>query len=74
MTAPMIMSARCALAALDRRHDGGLFPLRPCLLGRVANCIISEVRGINRVVYDITSKPQHHRVGMARKFNLLIKS
>lgn len=27
------------------------------LLGRVANRIINEVRGINRVVYDITSKP-----------------
>ncbi|MEW6776765.1 MAG: glutamine-hydrolyzing GMP synthase [Bdellovibrionota bacterium] len=27
------------------------------LLGKVANRIINEVRGINRVVYDITSKP-----------------
>lgn len=27
------------------------------LLGRVANRIVNEVRGINRVVYDITSKP-----------------
>jgi len=26
-------------------------------LGRVANRIINEVRGINRVTYDITSKP-----------------
>jgi GMP synthase (glutamine-hydrolysing) len=26
-------------------------------LGRVANCIVNEVRGINRVVYDVTSKP-----------------
>ncbi|MEX2452149.1 MAG: glutamine-hydrolyzing GMP synthase [Rhodospirillales bacterium] len=26
-------------------------------LGRVANRIINEVRGINRVVYDVTSKP-----------------
>ena len=26
-------------------------------LGRVANRIINEVRGINRVVYDITTKP-----------------
>jgi len=26
-------------------------------LGRVANRIVNEVRGINRVVYDITSKP-----------------
>jgi GMP synthase (glutamine-hydrolysing) len=27
------------------------------LLSRVANRIINEVRGINRVVYDISSKP-----------------
>ena len=27
------------------------------LLGRVSNRIINEVRGINRVTYDISSKP-----------------
>ena len=26
-------------------------------LGRVANRIINEVRGVNRVTYDVTSKP-----------------
>jgi GMP synthase (glutamine-hydrolysing) len=31
--------------------------LPPDLLGRVANRIINEVRGVNRVVYDISSKP-----------------
>ena len=33
------------------------YPLDHAFLGRVANPIINEVRGINRVTYDITSKP-----------------
>ena len=31
--------------------------LPPELLGRVANRIINEVKGVNRVVYDVSSKP-----------------
>jgi len=31
--------------------------LPPDLLGRISNRIINEVKGINRVVYDISSKP-----------------
>lgn len=32
-------------------------PLPNALLGRISTRIINEVRGVNRVVYDITSKP-----------------
>jgi GMP synthase (glutamine-hydrolysing) len=31
--------------------------VRPRFLGRVANRIIRECRGVNRVTYAITSKP-----------------
>ena len=45
-----------------RRHvvDGmtaDFFPYDMNFLGRAATRIINEVRGINRVVYDVTSKP-----------------
>jgi GMP synthase (glutamine-hydrolysing) len=33
------------------------FPFPPDILGRMANRIINEVRGVNRVVYDVSSKP-----------------
>jgi GMP synthase (glutamine-hydrolysing) len=33
------------------------FPFDMSFLGRVATRIINEVRGVNRVVYDVTSKP-----------------
>jgi GMP synthase (glutamine-hydrolysing) len=33
------------------------YPFEMEFIGRVATRIINEVRGINRVVYDITSKP-----------------
>jgi len=33
------------------------FPFDHDFLGRVATRIINEVRGVNRVVYDVTSKP-----------------
>ncbi len=49
----------CALRAVTST-DGmtaDFFPFEMEFLGRVANRIINEVRGINRVVYDVTSKP-----------------
>jgi GMP synthase (glutamine-hydrolysing) len=33
------------------------FPFDMTFLGRTANRIINEVKGVNRVVYDVTSKP-----------------
>jgi GMP synthase (glutamine-hydrolysing) len=49
----------CALRAVTST-DGmtaDYFPFDHAFLGRVATRIINEVKGINRVTYDITSKP-----------------
>jgi GMP synthase (glutamine-hydrolysing) len=48
-----------ALRSVDTRDfmTADWSPLPHDLLGRVANRIVNEVKGVNRVVYDITSKP-----------------
>jgi len=49
----------CALRAVTST-DGmtaDVFPFEMAFLTRVSNRIVNEVRGINRVTYDITSKP-----------------
>ncbi len=49
----------CALRAVTST-DGmtaDWYPFEPNFLAKVSNRIINEVKGINRVVYDITSKP-----------------
>lgn len=49
----------CALRAVTST-DGmtaDYFPFEHAFLARIATRIVNEVRGINRVVYDITSKP-----------------
>jgi GMP synthase (glutamine-hydrolysing) len=49
----------CALRAVTS-IDGmtaDFYPFDMAFLGRTATRIINEVRGINRVVYDVTSKP-----------------
>ncbi len=49
----------CALRAVTST-DGmtaDFFPFPMDFLGRAATRIINEVRGVNRVVYDVTSKP-----------------
>ncbi|WP_374653159.1 glutamine-hydrolyzing GMP synthase [Dongia sp.] len=49
----------CGLRAVTST-DGmtaDFYPFEPAFLGRVATRIVNEVKGINRVVYDYTSKP-----------------
>ncbi|SLN46897.1 glutamine-hydrolyzing GMP synthase [Oceanibacterium hippocampi] len=49
----------CALRAVTST-DGmtaDYYPFDHAFLGRVSSRIINEVRGVNRVVYDVTSKP-----------------
>ncbi len=49
----------CALRAITS-VDGmtaDFYPFEMAFLGRVANRIVNEVKGINRVTYDVTSKP-----------------
>jgi len=49
----------CALRAVTST-DGmtaDIYPFDMGFLSRVAGRIVGEVRGINRVTYDITSKP-----------------
>ncbi|MBV1886033.1 MAG: GMP synthase (glutamine-hydrolyzing), partial [Parvibaculaceae bacterium] len=49
----------CALRAVNST-DGmtaNYYPFTHEFLGRASTRIINEVRGINRVVYDVTSKP-----------------
>src|SRR6201991_2042603 len=49
----------CALRAVTST-DGmtaDFYPFDMAFLGRVANRIVNEVKGINRVTYDVTSKP-----------------
>lgn len=40
-----------------QNHKADLYPCECSFLESVSNRIINEVEGINRVVYDITSKP-----------------
>jgi GMP synthase (glutamine-hydrolysing) len=50
-----VLAIRCVTSVDGMTADW--VPLPPEILGRVSSRIINEVRGINRVVYDISSKP-----------------
>ena len=45
------------LPSVAKNWTADFFPFDMEFLGRTTNRIINEVRGINRVVYDTTSKP-----------------
>ena len=50
-----VIAVRCVGSVDGMTADW--FPLAPELLGKISNRIINEVEGVNRVVYDISSKP-----------------
>ncbi len=54
-TYDQVIALRCVTAEDAMTADWAQLPYD--LLGRVSNRIINEVRGVNRVVYDISSKP-----------------
>jgi hypothetical protein len=43
------------------------FPFEMAFLGRATTRIINEVKGVNRVVYDVTSKPPGTR-GVSKRW------
>ncbi|MGQ9819161.1 MAG: glutamine-hydrolyzing GMP synthase [Candidatus Kapaibacteriales bacterium] len=50
-----VCSLRAVVSSDGMTADWFVFP--PMILSKISNRIINEVRGINRIVYDITSKP-----------------
>jgi GMP synthase (glutamine-hydrolysing) len=51
---------RVVVVRLVQSVDGmtaNWFPASPALLSRISTRIVNEVRGVNRVVYDVTTKP-----------------
>ena len=55
--APTISSVRLRAVTSADGMTADFYPFDMDVLGRAATRIINEVQGINRVVYDVTSKP-----------------
>jgi GMP synthase (glutamine-hydrolysing) len=54
-TYEQVIALRAVTSTDGMTADWAELPLP--FLGRVANRIVNEVRGVNRVVYDLSSKP-----------------
>ena len=54
-TYEQVVSLRCVHSTDGMTADWGHLPYD--ILAKISNDIINEVKGINRVVYDISSKP-----------------
>ena len=50
-----VVAVRCVTSSDFMTADW--YPMDPAVLGRISGRIINEVKGINRVCYDISSKP-----------------
>ncbi|MEO6202524.1 MAG: GMP synthase (glutamine-hydrolyzing), partial [Nitrospirales bacterium] len=50
-----VVAIRAVTSTDGMTADWGVIP--PEVLGKMSNRIINEVQGVNRVVYDISSKP-----------------
>ena len=50
-----VVALRCVISIDGMTADWAKIPYE--ILGKISNRIINEVKGINRVVYDISSKP-----------------
>ena len=56
-SAPTIMSSGLRAVTSTDGMTADFYPFDMTFLGAVATRIINEVKGVNRVVYDVTSKP-----------------
>ncbi len=54
-TYEQVVALRCVTSLDGMTADWAKLP--PELLGKISNRVINEVKGVNRVVYDISSKP-----------------